>query len=101
MKATWGRRVAWSTIAAVLVHGGLFVLLPDWAPDDPPRNRSPRPLAMEEISAAALSSAGGGVVATAVPVEAAPDSAPEEGTRSAADDGSGSSEGRRAEPASR
>lgn len=101
MKAAWDRRVAWSLIAAVLVHAGVFVLLPDWAPDDSPANRAPRPLAMEGISPAALSSPGGGAVATAVPVEAAPDSAREEGTRRTADDGGGTADGDRAELASR
>lgn len=101
MKAAWGRRVGWSMIAAVLVHLGVFLLLPDWAPDELPAYRAPRPLAMEGISSAALSSPGGGHVPPPVPAGTRPDSTPEEGARRAAGAGAGSADGAGAETASR
>lgn len=101
LKAAWGRRVGWSMIAAVFVHLSIFLLLPDWAPDELPAYRAPRPLAMEGISSAALSSPGGGHVPAPVPAGTRPDSAPEEGERRAAGAGAGSADGAGAETASR
>lgn len=97
LKDRWGDRMAWSVIAAVLLHAGAFVLWPEWTLVDRPEVPGLRPSAMEWVASSGLASRGSaGGAAAALPVRSRPDSASEadEGEdRTASEGGSGSAAG--------
>ena len=77
-KAQWNTRVAWSMVAAVVVHVAVFAFGPNWETPSPRLNLELEPIGMEWISLFETPSSGRGASPGAPPVAELSDSKPAE-----------------------